>query len=52
MAEEGTADYYRKKAAEVRAHAATVEDGEMQNQLLTVADTYDRLAAYAERKGR
>jgi hypothetical protein len=48
VATEGSPTYYREKAAETRAHAEKVVDGEMKRQLLDVAATYERLATYSE----
>jgi hypothetical protein len=42
------ADYWRKRAAELRAMAETVEDPDTRRDMLGIADNYDQLAQQAD----
>jgi hypothetical protein len=46
------ADYWRKRAAELRAMAETVPDADTKRDMLAIADNYDQLAAQAEAQGK
>ena len=39
-----TAEEYRQEAARIRKHAATIKDEANRQQVLSIADNYDRLA--------
>jgi hypothetical protein len=45
-----SADYYREKAKQIRLYAGRVRTLEVALELLDIADRFERMAAYVERR--